>query len=136
MAVNDVILRAHGDNFIFLECVRFIKVVKTGGTLAETSPMLHSICTSVPTWTKICTGLLRMFEAEVLGKLPVIQHLRFGTLIPCTWSPSRAAEAFGSVAPPDQQQQQQQQQQPSGATAGSGDSSSSYATPAPWTRKR
>jgi serine/threonine-protein phosphatase 2A activator len=35
--------------------------------------------------------MLRLYEGEVLGKLPVIQHFVFGTLFPCTWTPSGAA---------------------------------------------
>jgi serine/threonine-protein phosphatase 2A activator len=35
----------------------------------------------VETWNKVVAGLLRMYEGEVLGKLPVVQHLNFGTLL-------------------------------------------------------
>ena len=33
-------------------------------------------------WRVIAKGLGRMFQGEVLGKFPVIQHLPFGTLLP------------------------------------------------------
>lgn len=37
---------------------------------------------------QVNTGMLRLYEGEVLGKLPVIQHFLFGSLFPCTWTPS------------------------------------------------
>ena len=42
--------------------------------------MLNDI-SGVPSWEKVATGLLKMFQAEVAGKLPVIKHLRFGSLV-------------------------------------------------------
>jgi hypothetical protein len=35
----------------------------------------------------------RLYEGEVLGKLPVIQHLVFGSLFPCTWTPSTSSQS-------------------------------------------
>ena len=37
---------------------------------------------------KANAGLVTMYEKEVLGKFPVVQHFRFGSLFPCTWTPS------------------------------------------------
>jgi serine/threonine-protein phosphatase 2A activator len=38
----------------------------------------------VPNWSKVNTGMLRMYQAEVLGKFPVVQHLPLGTLLSFT----------------------------------------------------
>jgi len=50
------------------------------GPFGEHSPYLNDI-SGVETWNKVVAGLLRMYEGEVLGKLPVVQHLKFGTLL-------------------------------------------------------
>jgi hypothetical protein len=86
------IIREFADDYIYLEGISFIKQIKLGAPFAETSPMLNDI-SNIPEWARICSGLLRLFQAEVLGKLPVIQHLVFGNLLPCTWKNSAVESA-------------------------------------------
>ncbi|QRV89895.1 hypothetical protein RhiJN_17913 [Ceratobasidium sp. AG-Ba] len=58
--------------------------IKTG-PFHEHSPQLYSIASSVPVWRKVNTGLMKMYEAEVLSKRVVVQHLPLGEpLMPFT----------------------------------------------------
>ncbi|KAG9075988.1 Serine/threonine-protein phosphatase 2A activator 1 [Ceratobasidium sp. UAMH 11750] len=54
-----------------------INAIKTG-PFHEHSPQLYSIASSVPVWRKVNTGLMKMYEAEVLSKRVVVQHLPLG----------------------------------------------------------
>ena len=65
---------------MYFACIKFIKQVKKGVHFGESSPMLNDI-SAVPNWEKVSTGLLKMFQAEVIGKLPVIKHLKFGSIL-------------------------------------------------------
>jgi hypothetical protein len=65
---------------MYFGCIKFIKDVKKGVPFFESSPMLNDI-SAVPSWEKVATGMFKMFNAEVIGKLPVIKHLKFGSLL-------------------------------------------------------
>lgn len=65
---------------MYFGCVAFIKKVKVGVPFGESSPMLNDI-SGVPSWEKVAQGMLKMFNAEVMGKLPVIKHLKFGSIL-------------------------------------------------------
>ncbi len=77
----DVIASNYRKYMIF-SCMDFILQVKSGH-IAEHSNQLWGI-SAVPSWSKICSGLIKMYEKEVLGKFPVIQHVLFGSIFTLT----------------------------------------------------
>ncbi|KAJ8517330.1 hypothetical protein ON010_g18336 [Phytophthora cinnamomi] len=95
---DDNVLLANHKEYLYLDAIKFIKEVKAGSPFAETSPMLNDI-SALPSWEKTNGGMLKLYEGEVLKKLPVIQHLRFGTLFPCTWTPSHEADDGSTYIP-------------------------------------
>ncbi|KAF5379662.1 hypothetical protein D9615_005808 [Tricholomella constricta] len=66
-------------NLYFMQITR-IRQVKLG-PFHEHSSQLHSIAVGVPNWRKVNSGLFKMYEAEVLGKRVVVQHLPLGGLL-------------------------------------------------------
>jgi len=64
---------------MFFQSLKFITTVKHG-PFAEHSNQLWNI-SSVHTWNKVNSGLIKMYLAEVLLKFPVVQHILFGSLI-------------------------------------------------------
>ncbi|KAH6901268.1 serine/threonine-protein phosphatase 2A activator 1 [Coprinopsis sp. MPI-PUGE-AT-0042] len=70
-------------NLYFLSISRIHKVKH--GPFHEHSSSLHSIAVGVPNWGKVHSGLFKMYEAEVLGKRVVVQHIPLGGLL--KWNP-------------------------------------------------
>lgn len=85
---NRELVECYWKKYMYLECVHFINSIKTvpGRSAGEVSlrwylPMLDDIL-AAKSWQKICDGMVKMYKAEVLGKLPIVQHFLFGQLIP------------------------------------------------------
>lgn len=49
--------------------------------------MLYNI-SGATSWGKICAGMYKMWINDVLGKFPVMQHMRFGSIFSKNWTPS------------------------------------------------
>jgi serine/threonine-protein phosphatase 2A activator len=76
---NDILLD-YKDEYLYLDCVDHIKSVKKGATFPEYAPILYSI-TNVKSWDKVASGLVKMYEDDVLKKIVIIQHFYFGSVL-------------------------------------------------------
>ena len=84
------LLEECGGDFMYFGCIRYIVALKKGVPFFEHSPMLNDI-SNLASWSKVSSGLLRLFEGEVLNKRQVVQHFVFQTLFAADWIPSQLA---------------------------------------------
>ncbi|KAJ6438926.1 DNA repair protein rhp26 [Purpureocillium lavendulum] len=75
---------------MYFSAVGFINDVKTG-PFWEHSPILFDVSGIRDGWGKINKGMIKMFNAEVLSKFPVVQHFPFGSLFSWDLDPDAAA---------------------------------------------
>ncbi|KAF2760275.1 serine/threonine-protein phosphatase 2A activator 1 [Pseudovirgaria hyperparasitica] len=78
VAKADAVQRERKTNMYF-SAIGFIYDVKKG-PFWEHSPILFDISGVKAGWAKINKGMMKMYNAEVLSKFPVVQHFPFGSI--------------------------------------------------------
>ncbi|OBT86952.1 hypothetical protein VE02_04405 [Pseudogymnoascus sp. 03VT05] len=77
---------------MYFAAIGFINDVKTG-PFWEHSPILFDISGVRAGWGKVNKGMIKMYNAEVLSKFPVVQHFNFGSLFSFEHDPNAVAAA-------------------------------------------
>lgn len=125
---------------MYFSAIGFINDVKKG-PFWEHSPMLFDISGIRHGWGKINKGMIKMFDAEVLSKFPVVQHFPFGSLF--SWDLDPDAPDHPHIRPTSGQAvpavsmtaQSSSRTQEARATTAMGPASAGIApTRAPWAR--
>jgi hypothetical protein len=93
---DDMILDEYASTYMYLGCIKYIKELKRGAPFSESSPMLNDI-SSMKTWSKVRTGLQKLYEGEVLKKLVVVQHFVFGEVFKATWETEGPSQRLTQV---------------------------------------
>ncbi|KAH8689491.1 phosphotyrosyl phosphatase activator [Talaromyces proteolyticus] len=88
---------------IYFSAIGFIYDVKKG-PFWEHSPLLFDISGIKAGWGKINKGMIKMYNAEVLSKFPVVQHFPMGSLFSWDQDPNAVAPAptAHSISQPQQ----------------------------------
>ncbi|KZF21000.1 phosphotyrosyl phosphatase activator [Xylona heveae TC161] len=77
--VKALIVERERHRNLYFDAIGFIYDVKKG-PFWEHSPILYDISGVPGGWAKINKGMIKMYNAEVLSKFPVVQHFPFGSL--------------------------------------------------------
>lgn len=66
------------DRSLYAECIQFIRSTKCKHAMFnEVAPLLHDF-SRMDNWSLVCYGLMQLYNTEVLGKRPIVQHFYFG----------------------------------------------------------
>lgn len=84
---------------MYFSAIGFINDIKNG-PFWEHSPMLFDISGVKDGWGKINKGMIKMYNAEVLSKFPVVQHFWFGSLFSWDQDPDASAGTDAAAANP------------------------------------
>jgi len=85
------VLEGFSEQYIYLQAITAVQASNSSGVpFSERSPALCDI-SALRSWTDVHTGLMRMFESEVLRQHAVVQNLRFGAIFAADWESSRTA---------------------------------------------
>jgi len=94
VAKANIVEKERGCNMYF-SAIGFIYDVKKG-PFWEHSPILYDVSGVPGGWGKINKGMIKMYNAEVLSKFPVVQHFPFGSLL--SWDSEPSALPPGPAA--------------------------------------
>lgn len=94
VAKGNIVEKERGSNMYF-SAIGFIYDVKKG-PFWEHSPILYDVSGVPGGWGKINKGMIKMYNAEVLSKFPVVQHFPFGSLL--SWDSEPSALPPGPAA--------------------------------------
>lgn len=72
------IIDGYKESNLYVNAIAFIFKIKLG-PFHEHSPIIYDVHHTVSLWSKVLSGLMKMYEVEVFGKVPVVQHFWFGT---------------------------------------------------------
>jgi serine/threonine-protein phosphatase 2A activator len=137
VANRSFVQRERATNMYF-SAVGFIFDVKRG-PFGEHSPMLHDISGITAGWGKINKGMIKMYNAEVLSKFPVVQHFPFGSLF--LWEKDPDADPQHSTThttsqplrePPNSNVAASRAQSWQNAVSSGASVTTGLGTPAPW----
>ncbi|KAH8722920.1 Phosphotyrosyl phosphate activator protein-domain-containing protein [Phaeosphaeriaceae sp. PMI808] len=103
---------------MYFSAIGFIYDVKKG-PFWEHSPILYDISGVKAGWAKINKGMIKMYNAEVLAKFPVVQHFPFGSLFP--WEKDANARTIQASV--------HTSSQPKSSTSSLNSSTSAYSSP-------
>ncbi|SCV05813.1 LANO_0H15742g1_1 [Lachancea nothofagi CBS 11611] len=92
---NEEVVEMFAKKYLYFGCIDFINKVKTTASLRWHSPMLDDI-SGVKSWAKVAEGMVKMYEVEVLGKLPIMQHFFFGSFLQCPEGVSPSGTEVGA----------------------------------------
>ena len=77
---NKEIVEMFEEKYMYFGCIAFINSIKTTASLRWHSPMLDDI-SGVKRWSKVAEGMIKMYKAEVMSKLPIMQHFYFSEFL-------------------------------------------------------